>query len=247
MNTLAMVRLVVKQPFVVATNILAWCADYHFPTSFTWRTKLNHVLERYEPDTTQYFKNTITPGMTVVDVGANLGYFTRLTASLVGPTGAVYAFEPDADNFLLLKENTKQFQNVRLIQNAVSDKEGMVTFYLSPKMGMHSLLKKRGSGRSVTVPSTTLDRLYGETDIHFVKIDVEGAEKLVFLGMKKLLSRKPIVVFEYNPLDSKALVDELEKSHPIFKILPGGMLQRTTTEASRLDGKEGTNLVLKDF
>ncbi|MEK7113928.1 MAG: FkbM family methyltransferase [Patescibacteria group bacterium] len=235
-----------KQPFVAVTDIVAWLEDYHFPASFTWRTKLNHVLERYEPDTTQFFKNTITPGMTVVDVGANLGYFTRLAASLVGPTGSVYAFEPDEENFLLLKKNTEHLTNVHTIRSAVSDTEGAVTFYLSNKMGMHSLLEKNGSGRSVTVPSTTLDRLYEKTDIHFVKIDVEGAEESVFHGMKKLLSRKPIIVFEYNPWDSKALVDELEKSHAIFKILRGGMLERTMTEASRLDGKKGTNLVLMD-
>lgn len=246
MNLVAIIRWIVKQPFVVAANILAWHADYHFPDSFTWRTKLNHVLEGYELDTTRYFKRTITSGMTVVDVGANLGYFTRLAASLVGPTGNVYAFEPDADNFLLLKENTKQFRNVHIVQSAVSDREGAITFYLSNKMGMHSLLEKNGSGRSIAVPSTTLDRLYEKTDIHFVKMDVEGAEKLVFGGMKKLLMRKPIVVFEYNPWDSKELVDALEKSHSIFSILPEGVLKKTTTEASRLDGKKGTNLVLKD-
>ena len=246
MSPVAIVRWIVKQPFVAVTDIVAWLANYHFPPSFTWRTRLNHVVERYEPDTTQFFKKTITTGMTVVDVGANLGYFTRLAASLVGPTGSVYAFEPDEENFLLLKKNTEHLTNVHIIQSAVSDVDGAVTFYLSHKMGMHSLLKSKDIGRQVTVPSTTLDRLYEKTDIHFVKIDVEGAEESVFHGMKKLLSRKPIVVFEYNPWDSKALVDELEKSHAIFKILHSGTLERTTTETSRLDGKEGTNLVLKD-
>jgi|SRR3989344_1089398 len=247
MNLIPVVRWIVKQPFVVVTNFLAWHAGYHFPSSFTWRTRLNHVLESYEPETTQYFKKTIQPGMTVVDVGANLGYFTRLSAKLVGPTGHVYAFEPDADNFLLLKENTKQLKNVHIVQSAVSNREGTVTFYLSDKMGMHSLLECKNKGEQVTVSSTTLDCLSEKTDINFVKIDVEGAEREVFQGMEKLLLRKPIIVFEYNPLDSKVFVDELEKSHVIFKILPGGTLEKTTTEESRLDGKDGTNLVMKDF
>lgn len=246
MNPVAVIRWVVKQPFVMAVNMLAWLADYHFPPSFTWRTRLNHIVGRYEPDTTQFFKKTIMPGMTVADVGANLGYFTRLASSLVGSTGSVYAFEPDEENFLLLKKNTERLKNVHLMQSAVSDTEGTVTFYLSNKMGMHSLVEKNGSGRSVTVPSTTLDRLYEKTDVHFIKIDVEGAERLVFGGMTKLLARKPVIVFEYNPWDSKEFVDELEKSHAIFKILSGGILERASTEASRLDGKDGTNLVLKD-
>lgn len=246
MSPAAIIRRIVKQPFIAATNFLAWRAGYHFPSSFTWRTRLNHILERYELETTQFFKKMIVPGMTVVDVGANLGYFTRLAAKLVGQRGQVYSFEPDADNLVLLRKNTKRFNNVRIIQSAVSDREGTATFYLSDKMGMHSLLEKNGSGKTITVPSTTLDRLYEETDIHFIKIDVEGAERSVFDGMQKLLARKPIVVFEYNPWDSKEFVDELEKSHAIFKILRGGELERTTTEESRLDGKKGTNLVLKD-
>lgn len=246
MNLLAIIRWIIKQPFIIFTNIWAWLAGYHFHANFTWRTKSNHLLERYELDTTQYFKKNIMTGMTVVDVGANLGYFTRLASSLVGPTGNVYAFEPDADNFLLLKKNTEHLKNVHIIQSAVSDTEGTVTLYLSNKMGMHSLLEKNGSGRSVTVPCTTLDQLYKKTDIHFIKIDVEGAEGAVFRGMEKLLESKPIIVFEYNPWDSKGLVDELEKFHSIFKILPSGILEKTTTEASRLDGKKCTNLVLND-
>lgn len=246
MNPAATARWIIKQPFVALTNLLAWQAGWHFPASFTWRTKLNHVLERYEPDTTQFFKKTITSGTTVVDVGANLGYFTRLASSLVGPTGSVYAFEPDKENFLLLRKNTEHLKNVHCIQSAVSDTDDAVSLYLSNKMGMHSLVEKNGSGRSITVPSTTLDRLYEKTDIHFIKIDVEGAERLVFDGMTKLLARKPVIVFEYNPWDSKVLVDELEKSYAVYKILRDGTLDRTTTEASRLDGKEGTNLVLKD-
>ncbi len=216
------------------------------PSSCTWQTKLNHLRNRYEIDTTNYFKNTITSGMTVVDVGANLGYFTRLASSLVGPTGNVYAFEPDANNFRLLKKNTKHLTNVHIMQSAVSDTDGTATFYLSRKMGMHSLLENKDEGRQVVVPCTTLDKLFQSTDIHFIKIDVEGAETLVFQGMPKLLQRKPVIVFEYNPWDSKPLVDELAKTHSIFKIVPGGTLEKTTTEESRLDGKKGTNLVLAD-
>ena len=58
-----------------------------------------------EPDTVNYFNMAVKPGMTAIDVGAHVGYYTLLFSRLVGEAGEVFAFEPEADNFEMLQRN----------------------------------------------------------------------------------------------------------------------------------------------
>ena len=66
---------------------------------------LDMAMGRYEPETTRLFKETVKPGMVVVDIGAHVGYYTLLAAKQVGPDGKVYAFEPEPGNHALLLKN----------------------------------------------------------------------------------------------------------------------------------------------
>ena len=89
--------------------------------------------KQYEPEETQFFIDNLKEGMRVVDVGANIGYYTTLFSRLVGTTGSVIAFEPDPTNFSLLEKNCKAngCRNVRLEQLALSDKNGVAQLHLS--------------------------------------------------------------------------------------------------------------------
>jgi FkbM family methyltransferase len=86
----------------------------------------------YEAGTTRLFQVLLKPGMTVVDVGAHIGYYTVLASRLVREEGRVYAFEPDPDTFAVLIENikTKAIPNVLPIQKAVADRIGDAILYL---------------------------------------------------------------------------------------------------------------------
>ena len=82
------------------------------------------------------FKNIIKPGMRVLDLGANIGFYTVLFSKLVGENGKVFAFEPDAKNYKYLEENTKTLYNVTIEKKAVSDKTGKINFYISKDLNV---------------------------------------------------------------------------------------------------------------
>ena len=70
------------------------------------------------------FRTVLKKGMKIVDIGANLGYFTVIAARRVGPSGRIFSYEPDPHNYALLKKNieTNHFKNVIPVPVALSDK-----------------------------------------------------------------------------------------------------------------------------
>lgn len=144
--------------------------------------------EQFEHD---FMKNFVRPGMTVVDIGANIGYHTLQLARAVGPTGRVYAFEPDPENYRLLVKNIEVngYQNVTAIQKAVADKAGTLSLYLCEEnQGDHRIYHSRDGRKTVNVQALSLDEFFkGRYDeIDFIKIDTQGADCLVFEGMSAL-------------------------------------------------------------
>jgi FkbM family methyltransferase len=148
----------------------------------------------YEPFETELLLGHRHPGDVVLDVGANLGYYTLLFARHVGPTGKVFAFEPDPDNFSLLQENVARngYDNVVLVRKAASDYSGMAQLYRSAdNQGDHRLYDTDGKRPSVAVESITLDEFFAgySGPIHLVKMDIQGAEAAALDGMMRLLRR----------------------------------------------------------
>lgn len=159
-----------------------------------------------DPALARFLRQTLRPGMTVVDGGANIGEFTLRSARLVGPRGKVYALEPSSETFPDLEFNValNRLENVRPLRLAVSDTDGPVSFYSRGRAsGAASLFAATAAGEAETVPGTMLDTL-AETEkldgIDLIKLDVEGAEFAACRGMSRLLSgpRPPVVVFEYH-------------------------------------------------
>ena len=146
----------------------------------------------HEKLVTNLIKKEIHSGDVVLDIGAHIGYYTLQFANLVGPTGKVYAFEPEPKNFELLKKNVQinKHDNVVLIQKIVSDKDGIVEFFISKFDSIgNKLFKSDESGSSIKVGSTTLDEYFKDLKkkIDFIKMDIQGGEGKATLGMKNLL------------------------------------------------------------
>ena len=133
----------------------------------------------------------------VVDVGANVGYYTRMASRLVGGAGVVLAFEPMPAAYRLLQMNSADLSNVCLFSTALGDKIGETAFYIR-KNGDTSSLTPDPSAQAVQVQMSTADNMLMKySRIDFMKIDVEGFELEVLHGSKAILSKyRPIVCFE---------------------------------------------------
>ncbi|MDP2946996.1 MAG: FkbM family methyltransferase [Nanoarchaeota archaeon] len=157
----------------------------------------------YEPFETETIKDIVKKGDIVMDIGANIGYYTLLLARFVGDKGKVIAFEPDPDNFVLLKKNVEinGYKNVILVQKAVSNKTEKIKLYLHKNdKKQHSIYDSSNSRKSIEVESIRLDN-YIDEEIDFIKIDVEGAEGEITQGMDNLLkgNKKIKIITEFSP------------------------------------------------
>jgi FkbM family methyltransferase len=153
----------------------------------------------YEPHLTAVFERYCRPGMTVVDVGANLGYFSLLASKLVGPAGRVVALEPNSENCRLLLSSLRLngTSNVDLLPVAADEAPGWA--YYATHVGSNgglvdddNLLSRFGT----VVPTFRLDDLV-DRKVDFLKMDVEGAEGRVVHGATRIIEKdRPIVTTE---------------------------------------------------
>ncbi len=154
---------------------------------------------------TEIFTKVVTEGMTVVDVGAYVGYYTLIAARAVGEKGRVFAFEPEPSNYQIMLKNIRlnKHLNVTPVQKAVSDKTGRIKLFLAKDASGHSTVCENPDQRSIQVDSTTLDNFIGGQipQIHVIKIDVEGAEGAVLKGMRHIIDKNPdlIIFTEFCP------------------------------------------------
>lgn len=156
------------------------------------------VNRECEPAETALFRREVKPGDVVLDLGANIGYFTLLFAQRVGPSGAVVAFEPDPDNFALLKRNlaANGYRNVRAERRAVWDATGPLRLFRSEEnRGDHRSYESPEARPAITIDAVSIDAFLGQDlpRVDFVKMDIQGAEHHALRGMRALLARSPRV------------------------------------------------------
>lgn len=168
------------------------------------------ALGVYENFEAILFQKEIQQGMTVLDMGANLGYYTVMFAHLVGPSGKVIAFEPDPQSGVVLKKNilANEFHNVSFVEKALSDHTGFIKLYVSiENRGDNRIYDTKDGRESIEVEMVSLDDyLPKDTKIDLIKMDVQGAESLILSGMEKTIKRSsPLIIFtEFWP---KAIIE----------------------------------------
>jgi FkbM family methyltransferase len=159
------------------------------------------LRRRYEPHVVSAMRPLLAPGAVVVDVGANIGYYTLLAAARVGARGRVIAFEPSRDNCALLRMSlhANRFENVALHPLAVAEAGGTVGFGMDDSNGRIS----RGdpAASALQVPAVALDEfLREEPRIDLIKLDIEGAEARALRGMAAIVRRhQPVIFTEFGP------------------------------------------------
>jgi len=227
-------RTILKHLLNFFADAWAQAARFHFPKKYGWREKIAMLGGSYERETGVLLREIVKPGMTVVDIGAHIGYFTRLLSKAVGPGGRVFAFEPEPENFSLLYLNTKNRPNVRPIQAATSDRSGTAFLHVvSGSTGCHSLVGV--SGIPLEVSAVSLDEFITKErvpSISVIKMDIEGAEPLALKGMSELLREgRCALVMEFNPealrtggtAPENFLASLEERGFAVSAILPRGL------------------------
>jgi len=169
----------------------------------------DYWLGTYEPGLEDAARRFVYPGMTVFDVGANIGYISLMAAKLAGESGKVYAFEALPENAARLRENIRLNQlseRIRVFEGAVAGNSGKTSFLVheSGAMGKAAGSAGRDDAYSITleVPSVSLDDFVYKMrnpvpDV--IKMDIEGGEGQVLNGMRRLLSESaPVLLIELH-------------------------------------------------
>jgi FkbM family methyltransferase len=163
------------------------------------------LLDGYwEMWTTEAMLRFLRPGMTAVDIGANLGYFTLIMADVVGKDGRVVAFEPNPRMAARLRQSihVNGFANiVEVHECAASDHDGEAVMFVPPSEPKNAHFAA-ASGREgeLQVRVQRADAFEAALDADLIKIDTEGAEELVWRGMEAIIGRnRPLtVLLEFN-------------------------------------------------
>ena len=148
-----------------------------------------------------FMRRYLRSGDSVLDIGANIGVYTLLAASEIGPTGQVLAFEPVPETSRRLLENIRinQLDNVQIYTCALGDKNGSVDF-LNQCDTTNRMKTVQDVGKSViSVPLARLDDIVN-LNCAFGKMDIEGAEPIALRGAERLLQEgnPPIWLLELN-------------------------------------------------
>ncbi len=159
----------------------------------------------YEPEVQAAFEMVLRPGMTVVDAGCNIGYFTLLAAHKVGESGRVLAFDPSPINCRLLRKSAQEngFPHVHVREQPLGDREARYAFFEQNGNGMLLDLETHpnAAGWDALLTTAILDELLREAGpVHVIKLDVEGAEYRVFRGARRIIeTHRPVLITEFAP------------------------------------------------
>lgn len=217
------------------------------------RSILAHLRagQYYEPDISLAMLRIVRTGDVVVDVGANLGFFTVLLATLVGPAGRVLSAEPGENNLPRLQNNiaANEYGNVIVIDRPIADRAVPVTFFLNSDNDVGNALwnpgafpgndRSKAQTISHSLMATTLDEEISRLGCgapRLIKIDTEGAEQRVLEGAHHLLlGRKvPFVICELHnfglaqmgcsPMSLRQMMEDY--GYSTFLIYPDGTLPK---------------------
>ena len=216
----------------------------------------------YEKAETRFFQSACRDGMTFLDVGANLGYYTALAARAVGPNGRVLAVEPDPDSFGYLEQTiaANAVGNVKAFPVAASDAHAMLPLYISTdNRGDNRLYASDEERPQVEVEARPLDALLRENKIEtvdLIKIDVQGYEPKVIAGLRETIIASPnlTLLTEFWPQgmteaggDANEFLQTLrELGLTLHELQPDGSLAELTDDTdliARHQGRRYTNLI----
>lgn len=201
--------------------------------------------KRRDPAMMRLCRMLVQEGDTVLDIGGHIGYTALYFASLVGPNGRVFLFEPGPNNLTYLRHNIRSKPNVVVVEAAVCDRTGQQTLFVEDYSGQNNSLVPNyaplaahtssanvvADVRQVTVATVTLDDFCQKESLspQFVKVDAEGSELAVLQGGVRVIEQcRPILLVEILP----------ESRDPIWQLVRRSRYVSLSESGSVLGGCE---------
>lgn len=151
-------------------------------------------------------ERVLKPGMSVLDIGANIGYYALMELGMIGSNGRLIAIEPSPSNVELLKRNLalNGYDGVEAHNAAISDSSGTRQFFLSEMSNLNTFHDTGTgslhlSGKTVEVRTATVPEIAAGRPIDLIRMDVEGHEVEVINGLLPAVERgemAPMIIFE---------------------------------------------------
>lgn len=189
--------------------------------------RLELLTNRHEKETIAVLDQLARPGMTMLDVGAHVGYYSCRYARFIGTNGRIFAFEPHPRTFAILQQNVAKYTQVTAVQAALSESTGTAELHdyliMSASGSLHydetmlvlqqsqmrdgdvaPRLEEQFTPQTFSVQTVTGDQYLADQGIEqvdIIKMDIEGAEISALRGLRQTIAQSPDLqlVMEYNP------------------------------------------------
>jgi len=205
----------------------------------------------YEPEESKILRVIAARSSTILDIGANIGWFTIYFAKS-NIEASIYAFEPTPEAYKYLLKNISENhieERVSAIQVALADKDGKSSFFVAPGAGTNASLRHVNTNNravAIHVDTMRLDSWVHKTGVYvdMIKCDVEGAELPVLLGAKTTLeNQRPVIFvellrkwslrFDYHPNDLILFLKTFNYS--CFGVTANGLIPVTSVDEDTIE------------
>lgn len=191
----------------MATSFSIKLGNFLYKTSFPLY-KIMYTLFKNKQDAfeIELLKKNIKKGDTVLDIGANIGFYATILSDIVGENGIIHCFEPDITNFNHLKKTTASHKNIIINNKAVGPKTETIKIYTSKNLNVdHRTYKPEEFHKEIEIAAISIDDYLKGKKVNFIKMDIQGFEMEAMKGMKETLKNNPDVklISEFWPYGLK--------------------------------------------
>jgi FkbM family methyltransferase len=193
----------------------------------------------------QLLRQILIPGDVAVDAGANIGIYSQFLVRCVGPSGAVYSFEPAPENFERLRAAARGFSNMHILQAAVGERSRKAELYVSETLNVdhRSYVTANSTRRTVQIEMVALDDYFSPgRRVDLIKMDIQGYELQALRGADRVLADNPAtkLLLELWPYGLKQaganwvdLIDALASKHmTISEVTSSGLVALRSSSIS---------------
>jgi FkbM family methyltransferase len=254
-----------KDPFrsaiYYAMQYLAYIKPYKVNYTTLWGDKMNFFLPEggaiyyygfFEANLNNFFIKYLQKGDTFVDIGAHVGFYSKLASFLLEGTGEIISLEPTPRTFETLRQNMSSDKNARVFNYAALDTESTVEFYdYGPKFSAFNSFHERtnddiyfkNEAHKISAETVVIDTFCQKENIKpiIIKIDAEGAEHLILQGMRQIIhDYAPTITIEvageseWKDNCSQSIDFLLTQGYEMYEIDINGMLHTHKKKESYL-------------